>query len=121
MERSAGFSISIDAEGSAVDQHFSFPNESAGAPRLAFETWDSADLEASLCRGSDINGSTALPFVIPTGAKRSGGICSFLKQQPTWTEAEPISISLFLMNLPIPRLKSETWGTRRFDKGKHCP
>jgi hypothetical protein len=67
MEGSAVRSICIDAEGSAVDQHFSSPNESAGAPRLAFETWDSADLEASLCRGSDINGSTVLPFVIPRG------------------------------------------------------
>jgi hypothetical protein len=26
---------------------------------------------------SDANGSVALYFVIPTGAKRSGGICSF--------------------------------------------
>jgi hypothetical protein len=25
---------------------------------------------------SNLNGSVTLPFVIPTGAKRSGGICS---------------------------------------------
>ena len=31
---------------------------------------------------SNLNGSAALPFVIPTEAKRSGGICS--STDPSW-------------------------------------
>ena len=30
----------------------------------------------SFCSAATLNGSAALPFVIPTGAQRSGGICS---------------------------------------------
>ena len=37
--------------------------------------------------------SAALPFVIPTEAQRSGGICSSLNQQPIRMKAPPSPLS----------------------------
>jgi hypothetical protein len=48
-----------------------------------------------LSASSSPNGSAALPFVIPTGAKRSGGTCCFfnpLHQTPNGTAAVPFVI-----------------------------
>jgi hypothetical protein len=42
---------------------------------------------------SDPDGSTTLPFVIPTEAQRSGGICSSLNQHPIRMEAPPSPLS----------------------------
>jgi hypothetical protein len=33
-------------------------------------------MNGAFCPATTLNGTAAVPFVIPTGAKRSGGICS---------------------------------------------
>ena len=51
--------------------------------------------ESGSCSATTVAGSAALPFVISTGAQRSGEICGLLFQQPSQrpTAALPFVIS----------------------------
>jgi hypothetical protein len=57
-----------------------------------WEMWDAKALPLQPPSSFDLNESAALPFVIPTGAQRSGGICS----------------------LPVPAAKLKTENSRLF-------
>ena len=73
---------------------------------------------------SNPNGSAALPFVIPTGAKRSGGICGAPLGPPEFCVPKPKTDQTPACATPVENiskrdpLNRRSLGSARDDKGK---